>query len=130
MAAPIVGGMVGGPVGAAAGAMLGNKVGGGSTKDALMAGAMSAGESALAGKFGAKPKPEISTENLNASEGLQKPGLGEGAFGRRMSYLAADPQVAVSEGLNVLGALPQEHPFRKQYTEPLVRTQFMMGGRK
>lgn len=125
MAAPLVGGAVGGPAGAAIGSMLGSKMAGGSTQDALMAGA----ESAISKGISGNKETPISAENMNLSQGLQKPSLGDSAFGRRMSYLGDDPKVGIAEGLNALSQYPPDHPLRKMYAEPLIKAQYLSGGK-
>ncbi len=127
MAAPIAGGMMGGPAGAAAGSILGSKMSGGSIQEALQNGLMTGAQQGLTRS--PAEKPEISVENLNASQGLQQPGIGDSAFGRRINMKSQDPAMAINEGLGVLSELPPDHPFRKQYTEPLVRAQLKLGGR-
>jgi hypothetical protein len=125
MAAPIVGGALGGPAGAAAGSMLASKMSGGSTEDAVMSGIQGAASQGLSP---AAAKPGVSVENLNASQGLQMPNMGDSAFGRRLSVIGnSNPQVALQEGLNTLSALPTDHPIRQQYTAPLVKASYMAG---
>lgn len=122
-AAPIVGGIFGGPAGAAAGAAIGSKLNGGSNQDALMSGISSA---ASPGVAGAAPAVAGATGMaLDGSKSLQMPQLGDSAIGRRAAIKSQDPQMALAGGLDALSQLPQQHPFRQAYTEPLVRAQMM-----
>ena len=131
MAAPIVGGALGGPAGAMAGSLIGNKLSGASTQDAIL-GAAQQGIGA-AGKSEAPQAvaPTASAQVLGQPlPQLEKPDLGDSAFGRRLNAVSQNPQVALQEGLNTLSILPQDHPFRKQYTEPLVKASYLASGRK
>lgn len=121
LAAPIVGGAVGGPAGAAAGSLIGSKMAGASTPDALMSAAQ-AGMSAAPAKDG--PAAPMSAESMNLPT-LQKPQVGDSAYGRRFNAVSQNPQMAFNEGLNILSGLPQEHPLRQAYTEPLVRASYL-----
>ena len=124
MAAPTVGTALGGPVGGAMGSILATKAAGGTTQDALISGISTGVGAALKGKSD-KPKAVVD-DGLNKSKDFKMPELGESAYGRRLNYLSEDPQVGIQEGLNTLAELPTDHPLRTQYTEPLVKTQFML----
>lgn len=128
IAAPIIGGIYGGPAGAAAGSALAAKVNGESTQGALASGLKTGISEGMSGGGKGAGGGE-STSKLDFGPGLKMPELGESAMGRRASMMSQNPQVAISEGLNSLSTLPQDHPFRKQYTEPLVRAQYMASRR-
>lgn len=49
----------------------------------------------------------------------------DSAFSRRVQAKSQDPQMAVSDGLEVLKSLPQDHELRQKYAEPLIRAQMM-----
>lgn len=125
MAAPMVGGAIAGPVGAAVGGTLGAKATGANNQDALLSGAMSGASQGIS-KAGKAPSP-IAGQNVNLSQEMVKPELGS-QFSRRAFSLSQDPQVAVKEGLNALGQLPQNDPLRQEYAGVLIKAD-MLGSR-
>lgn len=122
MAAPLVGSAFG-PVGAVVGNVLGSKAAGASNADTII-GAAKAGVATAAKEPAAPASNKVLGEELPQ---LQKPELGESAFGRRLSVASQNPQVGLQEGLNALSVLPPDHPMRQQYTEPLVKASYLAG---
>jgi len=134
MAAPVVGGIYGGAAGAAAGGMIGAKITGASTQDSVLAGAESGlsaqasseskSKSLAKGLDNTKPAASI-TNGMSDLRGQSIQPVAESSYSRRLMSKTQDPQIAASEGLDILSQLPQSHPMRQQYTEPLVRMQVM-----
>ena len=125
LAAPIAGFAIGGPAGAAIGSTLGGLASGESGTQAALGGAKSF--------MSSKKNVGGADDGISGSDSpdlpqLQKPDLGDSAFGRRISSLSQDPRIGVAQGLDALSQLPVDHPLRQEYTPILVRAQ-MMGER-